>query len=698
MILSNGITNLHGLLEHIFLSIFIFLSMVCFGSGHQEVGLHTSKSHIHHCNHRTGAFTWQQEGAQALARASQHYSSSSHMQTTMQSNGCLRACTRPLCIHIRGGQDDPSNANIGSQLQSFMQQVTGAADLVLQPALKKSSPPPQRTSPPAQRTGSRLRTTAASKLLRRASEEILAALDSFESRLERLKMWNVQFKRLTQVEYGDALYVVGNVEALGDGNPNKAIRMKHMGSGLWTVTVPNIPDGARYRYLIKQDDHSQSSHKSSEIRYTTDYFFELSPVIEDAKLEEGFLVEDDTMQLVRFKVARENAEKIFVVGSIPALGQWDKKKAVELVRKRGNTFEAIVSIPSDVVGEFEYKFFEYPSGQYESGPNRKSDAHLVEPQREFDQNTGSLGLTRVVDLESIWEGLLLRFLIYHPLQDPSSVLACSGSMQALGGWLGAPRKMGLGNERTLLTGVKGRCWEMTFPAPAHDLVNVQYRYCIIDGKKGTAVFEREPNRVIARVPGAQSALGIAHATLGLGHLVTGKNQGFRQREWQVYDGNFVPPHLSFDDVPPCLAIGPYPQSKGDVQTMVEAGVTGVLNVQTDGDHQRRMVNWDSMEKYYHEAGINAIRVPIEDFNGEELARLVKEGAKAVDQLVQRAKSEGKQPKVYIHCTAGMGRAPAVACVYLVCKHGFNLQDALAHVKRHRPVSAPNWHAMEQVIG
>lgn len=219
-------------------------------------------------------------------------------------------------------------------------------------------------------------------------------------------------------------------------------------------------------------------------------------------------VEDNSSTRARAReVAREKAEKIFVVGSIPALGKWDKTKAVELIRSKGNTFEAIVAIPSDVVGEFEYKFFEYPSGQYESGPNRKSDAHLVEPQREFDPKTGSLGLTRVVDLESIWEGLLLRFLIYHPLQDPSSVLACSGSMQALGGWLGAPRKMGLGNERTLLTGVKGRCWEMTFPAPAQDSVNVQYRYCIIDGKKGTAVFEREPNRALHRVPGAQSAFG-----------------------------------------------------------------------------------------------------------------------------------------------------------------------------------------------
>ena len=31
--------------------------------------------------------------------------------------------------------------------------------------------------------------------------------------------------------------------------------------------------------------------------------------------------------------------------------------------------------------------------------------------------------------------------------------------------------MGLGNERTLLTGVRGRCWEATYAAPEDD-----YRY------------------------------------------------------------------------------------------------------------------------------------------------------------------------------------------------------------------------------
>jgi len=81
------------------------------------------------------------------------------------------------------------------------------------------------------------------------------------------------------------------------------------------------------------------------------------------------------------------------------------------------------------------------------------------------------------------------------------------------------------------------------------------------------------------------------------------DKGFRQREWQTYDGNFVPPNLSYNDVPPCLAIGPYPQSKEDVELMKRNGVTGVLNVQTDFDHERRMIDWGHLQEYYKEADL-----------------------------------------------------------------------------------------------
>ena len=53
--------------------------------------------------------------------------------------------------------------------------------------------------------------------------------------------------------------------------------------------------------------------------------------------------------------------------------------------------------------------------------------------------------------------------------------------------------------------------------------------------------------------------------------------------------------------------------------MKAAGVTGVVNVQTDHDILKRMINMDVMRRLYNEAGIELRHVPIEDFNGDSLA-------------------------------------------------------------------------------
>ena len=53
--------------------------------------------------------------------------------------------------------------------------------------------------------------------------------------------------------------------------------------------------------------------------------------------------------------------------------------------------------------------------------------------------------------------------------------------------------------------------------------------------------------------------------------------------------------------------------------MKAAGVAGVVNVQTDHDIVKRMINMDVMRRLYKEAGIELRHVPIEDFNGDSLA-------------------------------------------------------------------------------
>ena len=253
---------------------------------------------------------------------------------------------------------------------------------------------------------------------------------------------------------------------------------------------------------------------------------------------------------VRFKVHVE-AKQVWVAGSCKAMGEWDEGKALKLTRRGKTGWEGVVSIPSDDLMDFEYKFFcvkeDGGSPVYERGANRGSDAALVEPQKDDTR-----GLKKVINLECVWEGLLVRFMIFHPLDKPELVMAASGGHPAMGGWLGEPLRMGLGNERTLLTGVKGMCWEVTFAAGDDDFDDMQYRYCIIDSKTKTAIFEREPNRRVAKICGRLSGACITEPTLGVGRPFSPSEnnpfKGIRQREWQCFDGNFVPPNLSFNHV------------------------------------------------------------------------------------------------------------------------------------------------------
>eukprot|EP00282_Hemiselmis_andersenii_P034939 CAMPEP_0169459026 /NCGR_PEP_ID=MMETSP1042-20121227/17745_1 /TAXON_ID=464988 /ORGANISM="Hemiselmis andersenii, Strain CCMP1180" /LENGTH=478 /DNA_ID=CAMNT_0009571445 /DNA_START=106 /DNA_END=1539 /DNA_ORIENTATION=- len=285
----------------------------------------------------------------------------------------------------------------------------------------------------------------------------------------------VAFKRRAKVEYGDAVYVSGSCEALGDGDPSKAVRMKHGGGNVWTVTVDGVPMDARYRYLVQTDENSSKGKGKGaaakvEPRWETEYML---PLTDTMHIGGDTHEQDDTLVPVRFVIKKQGAARVLVQGSLPELGSWNPKKALELDRVPGkDKWERIVHVPSDEIAKFEYKYV--ADDKVEKGSNRRSDANQVEPQVE-----GGISGRGVITLAAVWEGLLVRFLIFHPLEDPNSQMCISGSHPCMGEWLGKPLGMGLGNPRTLLTGVQGRCWEATFAAADADVPNVQYRYCIV---------------------------------------------------------------------------------------------------------------------------------------------------------------------------------------------------------------------------
>ena len=122
------------------------------------------------------------------------------------------------------------------------------------------------------------------------------------------------------------------------------------------------------------------------------------------------------------------------------------------------------------------------------------------------------------------------------------------------------------------------------------------------------------------------------------------------------------------------SFGSCPASTDDVDRLhSEAGITAVVNVQTDDDFTPWEINWPQLEAHYRAVGIELRRVPVEDFNPDALREGLPGCVDVVDELMKRGHT------IYIHCSAGINRSPSVAIAYLHWIEGRSLDDAVMHV-------------------
>ena len=136
--------------------------------------------------------------------------------------------------------------------------------------------------------------------------------------------------------------------------------------------------------------------------------------------------------------------------------------------------------------------------------------------------------------------------------------------------------------------------------------------------------------------------------------------------------------INLTRIQPDLFIGTCPQTHIDVDRL-KAGprITAVLNLQTDEDLVALGVNWTALEAYYAVCDLVIARWPIRDFDAEDLRRRLDGAVASLDQLLRGGH------RVYVHCTAGVGRAPGVAIAYLSWVKGWDLDKAHGHVTSHR---------------
>ncbi|KAL2548926.1 Phosphoglucan phosphatase DSP4 [Forsythia ovata] len=138
--------------------------------------------------------------------------------------------------------------------------------------------------------------------------------------------------------------------------------------------------------------------------------------------------------------------------------------------------------------------------------------------------------------------------------------------------------------------------------------------------------------------------------------------------------------MNYNFIRPDLIVGSCLQTPEDVDKLRSIGVKTIFCLQKDSDLEYFGVDISAIREYANSCSdIQHLRAEIRDFDAFDLrVRLP-----AVVSKLHKAINQNRGV-AYVHCTAGLGRAPAVALAYMFWVQGYKLSEAHYLLMSKRP--------------
>jgi protein-tyrosine phosphatase len=126
-----------------------------------------------------------------------------------------------------------------------------------------------------------------------------------------------------------------------------------------------------------------------------------------------------------------------------------------------------------------------------------------------------------------------------------------------------------------------------------------------------------------------------------------------------------------------LLVGEYPRV-GDIEWLKhEFSITAIQNLQDDEDLRINGIEVVPLREACQRHQIKLVRTPIRDGSSDDMAARLGDALRCLESLL------GGKERVYLHCNAGLNRAPTLAIAWLRANAGMSLNEAMAHVKKRR---------------
>jgi hypothetical protein len=145
--------------------------------------------------------------------------------------------------------------------------------------------------------------------------------------------------------------------------------------------------------------------------------------------------------------------------------------------------------------------------------------------------------------------------------------------------------------------------------------------------------------------------------------------------------------LGWGEITPNLVIGSCPMTPADIRRIChEAEVSALLSLQSDACLAWARIDYGEMERAGSALGLIMMRSPMRDLDVVEQRLRLADAVRALFALCAAGH------RVYLHCTAGLGRAPLTALAYLTWIEEWNPEQAIQRIIEGRPGAVPSWEA------
>ena len=147
--------------------------------------------------------------------------------------------------------------------------------------------------------------------------------------------------------------------------------------------------------------------------------------------------------------------------------------------------------------------------------------------------------------------------------------------------------------------------------------------------------------------------------------------------------------LNWSEIREDIVVGSCPIRPADLDRIGdEARAGAVLSLQTEACREALDIDHGVLVAHAASRGLVLADAPMRDFDADEQRLRLPDGVRTLGELL----SAGH--RTYVHCTAGINRAPLVVLSYLTFVEGMAAVDAMALIKRGRPEASPYWDAYQ----